>query len=38
MDIRKQMLQTKQQSIVQDWLTNLQNASDIVDNRDRYLN
>jgi peptidyl-prolyl cis-trans isomerase D len=38
MDIRKQMLQTKQQSIIQDWLTSLQANSEIEDNRDRYLN
>jgi parvulin-like peptidyl-prolyl isomerase len=37
-DIRKQMLQSKQQSIVQDWMTSLQTNSDIEDNRDRYLN
>lgn len=37
-DIRKQMLMTKQQSAVQEWMQNLQNNADIEDNRDRLLN
>jgi len=37
-DIRKQMLTTKQQSAVQEWMQNLQNTADIEDNRDRLLN
>jgi peptidyl-prolyl cis-trans isomerase D len=37
-DIRKQMLMTKQQTAVQEWMQNLQNGADIEDNRDRLLN
>jgi len=37
-DIRKQMIMTKQQSAVQEWMQNLQNSADIEDNRDRLLN
>jgi parvulin-like peptidyl-prolyl isomerase len=37
-DIRKQLLTTKQQSSVQEWMQNLQNSADIEDNRDRLLN
>ncbi|TRZ66327.1 hypothetical protein D4R20_00730, partial [bacterium] len=37
-DIRKQMLSSKQQSAIQDWVNNLKNKSDIEDNRDRYYN
>lgn len=37
-DIRKQMLMTKQQSAVQEWMQNLQNSADVEDNRDRLLN
>jgi len=37
-DLRKQMLMTKQQSAVQEWMQNLQNSAEIEDNRDRLLN
>lgn len=37
-DLRKQLLMTKQQNAVQEWMQNLQNNADIVDNRDRLLN
>lgn len=37
-DIRKQLLMTKQQTAVQEWMQNLQNSADIEDNRDRLLN
>lgn len=37
-DIRKQLLTTKQQSAVQEWMQNLQNNAEIIDNRDRLLN
>jgi peptidyl-prolyl cis-trans isomerase D len=37
-DIRKQLLSSKQQSAVQEWMQNLQSNADIVDNRDRLLN
>ena len=36
-DIRKQLLTGKQQSIYQDWMTNLQNKANIEDNRDMYM-
>jgi len=38
LEIRKQLLMTKQQSSVQEWMQNLQNSADIEDNRDRLLN
>jgi len=37
-DIRKQLLMTKQQSSVQEWMQNLQSNAEIEDNRDRLLN
>jgi len=37
-DIRKQMLMSKQQTAVQEWMQNLQAGADIEDNRDRVLN
>jgi peptidyl-prolyl cis-trans isomerase D len=36
-DIRKQLLSSKQQSLYQEWMTNLQSQADIVDNRDMYM-
>ena len=36
-DIRKQLLSTKQQSIYQEWMANLQNKANIEDNRDMYM-
>lgn len=37
-DIRKQLMMTKQQSAVQEWMQNLQSNAVIEDNRDRLLN
>lgn len=37
-DIRKQLLMSKQQTAVQEWMQNLQNNAEIEDNRDRLLN
>ncbi len=37
-DLRKQLLMTKQQNAVQEWMQNLQNNAEIIDNRDRLLN
>ncbi|MCX6164796.1 MAG: peptidylprolyl isomerase, partial [Ignavibacteriae bacterium] len=37
-DIRKQLMMSKQQSAVQEWMQNLQSSADIEDNRDRLLN
>lgn len=37
-EIRKTLLMNKQQTAVQEWMQNLQNNADIVDNRDRLLN
>ena len=37
-DIRKQMIMSKQQTAVQEWIQNLQNSAEIEDNRDRLLN
>ena len=36
-EIRNQLMQTKQQAVIQEWLANLQNKADIVDNRDRFF-
>ncbi len=36
-DIMKSLLAAKRQSIIQEWLTKMQNEADIVDNRDKYL-
>jgi len=36
-DIRKQLLSTKKQQAVQEWMTNLTNNAKIEDNRDKYL-
>lgn len=36
-DIRKQLLGTKKQQAVQEWMTNLTNNAKIEDNRDKYL-
>lgn len=36
-DIRKQMLGTKKQQAVQEWMTNLTNNAKIEDHRDKYL-
>jgi parvulin-like peptidyl-prolyl isomerase len=35
--IRNQLMQAKQQAVVQEWLLNLKNNADIVDNRDRFF-
>lgn len=37
-EIRKQLLMSKQQNMIQEWMQNLQNNADIEDNRDRLLN
>jgi parvulin-like peptidyl-prolyl isomerase len=37
-EIRDGLLSQKKQSIVQDWLTKMQNEADIIDNRDRFFN
>lgn len=36
--IKKELLTQRQQSAVQEWLANLQNKADIIDNRDRFFN
>jgi peptidylprolyl isomerase/peptidyl-prolyl cis-trans isomerase D len=36
-DIRKQLMGTKKQQAVQEWMTNLTNNAKIEDNRDKYL-
>ena len=36
-EIRNQLMQTKQQAVIQEWLANLLNKADIVDNRDRFF-
>jgi hypothetical protein len=36
-DIRKQLLSSKKQQAVQEWMTNLTNNAKIEDNRDKYL-
>ncbi len=36
-DIRKELLSTKRQQIVSEWLQKMQDEADIVDNRDKYL-
>lgn len=36
-DIRKELLSTKRQQIVSEWLQKMQEEADIVDNRDKYL-
>ena len=36
-EIRNQLMQTKQQAVIQEWLTNLKNKADIVDNRERFF-
>ncbi|MBL7127600.1 MAG: SurA N-terminal domain-containing protein [Ignavibacteria bacterium] len=36
-EIRNQLMQTKQQAVIQEWLANLQNKADIIDNRDRFF-
>ncbi len=37
-DIRKNMLATKRQQIVSEWLNKMQSDADIIDNRSKYLN
>ncbi|MBX7041902.1 MAG: peptidylprolyl isomerase, partial [Ignavibacteria bacterium] len=36
-EIRKELLSTKRQQIVSEWLQKMQDEADIVDNRDKYL-
>jgi parvulin-like peptidyl-prolyl isomerase len=36
-DIRKEMLSTKRQAIVSEWLQKMQDEAEIIDNRDKYL-
>lgn len=36
-EIRKNLLSQKRQSIVQEWITKMQNEAEIIDNRDKYL-
>lgn len=37
-DIRKNLLSSKRQQIVSEWLTKMQSDADIIDNRSKYLN
>lgn len=37
-DIRKNMISSKRQQIVSEWLTKMQNDAEIIDNRSKYLN
>lgn len=36
-DIRKEMLSTRRQAVVSEWLQRMQDEAEIVDNRDKYL-
>ena len=35
-ELRNQLMQTKQQAVIQEWLTNLKERAEIIDNRDRF--
>lgn len=37
-DIRRNLLMEKQQRVVQDWISGLQNRAEIIDNRDIFIN
>ncbi len=36
-DIKKEMLSTKRQAVVSEWLQKMQEEADIIDNRDKYM-
>ena len=36
LELRNQLMQTRQQAVIQEWLTNLKERAEIIDNRDRF--
>ena len=36
-DIKKELLSTKRQAVVSEWLQKMQEEADIIDNRDKYM-